>query len=285
MSKNHKVEYLLQRALKESCAFGSSRHAAKQNGTDYEHIYSHKTYQTYSQTVVKPFGKWAHEHNIHRDINACRDAVPQYLNELKERGLSNYSLSTHSAGLHKAFHLIGIEIGGNSIKRSRSEISRSRGDYSHRFNADKHFELANFVHSTGLRRREIETLTRDALHTDERGREYLHIVGKGGKARDVYPFGSHAADALERVRRSPADEYVWGHQPSYVPLHRMRAEAAAILYHELERPLDSLNREDKYYCQRDRAGDVYDRKALLEVSKTLGHERLDVVVNHYAYLF
>lgn len=285
MSKNQKIGVVLQRALRDGCAFGSSRHTAKQDGTADDHIYSTKTYKTYSETAVRPFGEWAQAHGIHRDAQACADAVPAYLEELRERGLSAASVSTHKAGLCKAFHLAGYDIETETISRPREDITRSRGDYSERFNSDRHADLVNFVHSTGLRRRELETLTRDALRVDDEGEQYLHIKGKGGKERDVYPFGDHAEEAIEKVANTPAGEKVWGTQPSYVPMHRMRAEAAAILYHQHARPLDELERAEKYFCQRDKAGEVYDRAALMVVSHTLGHNRLDVVVSHYSYLF
>ena len=285
MSKNQKIGVILQRALRDSCAKGSSRHSAKHDGTAADHIYSDKTYKTYSETAVRPFGEWAQERGIHRDIDACKDAVPAYLEELRERGLSNHSISTHRAGLCKAFHLAGHDLDPITISRPRDEISRSRGEYSERFNADKHAELVNFVHSTGLRRCELETLTKDALRVDEEGNHYLHIYGKGGKERDVYPFGDHADAVIAKVSNTPAGDNVWGKQPSYVPMHRMRAEAAAILYHQHERPLEELSRKDKYYCQRDMAGKVFDRAALMVVSNALGHNRLDVVVSHYSYLF
>lgn len=36
-----------------------------------------------------------------------------------------------------------------------------------------------------------------------------------------------------------------------------------------------------FFCRRDRAGEIYDRKALFEASKALGHNRESVIVGHY----
>ena len=39
-----------------------------------------------------------------------------------------------------------------------------------------------------------------------------------------------------------------------------------------------------YYCRTDRKGVAYDRRALFEVSKALGHNRETVVADHYLYM-
>lgn len=36
-----------------------------------------------------------------------------------------------------------------------------------------------------------------------------------------------------------------------------------------------------FFCRRDRAGEIYDRRALFEASKALGHNRENVIVGHY----
>ncbi len=38
-----------------------------------------------------------------------------------------------------------------------------------------------------------------------------------------------------------------------------------------------------YYCRNDRKGTVYDRKALFEASRALGHNRFDIVPSNYLY--
>ena len=39
-----------------------------------------------------------------------------------------------------------------------------------------------------------------------------------------------------------------------------------------------------YYCRNDRKGTVYDRKALFEASKALGHNRFDIIPSNYLYV-
>ncbi len=43
----------------------------------------------------------------------------------------------------------------------------------------------------------------------------------------------------------------------------------------------SMSVRDTYRCRNERYGYVYDKGVLIEVSRDLGHNRCDVVVNHY----
>jgi hypothetical protein len=42
-----------------------------------------------------------------------------------------------------------------------------------------------------------------------------------------------------------------------------------------------LFEKELYRCRKDKYGIVYDRKAMLIVSKALGHERIDVIAQSY----
>jgi hypothetical protein len=49
----------------------------------------------------------------------------------------------------------------------------------------------------------------------------------------------------------------------------------------------NLNRmeydEEKYICRKDKAGIVYDRRAMKIVSKQLGHNRISVIASDYLH--
>ena len=76
-------------------------------------------------------------------------------------------------------------------------------------------------------------------------------------------------------------EYIFKEIPQNLDIHSYRASYACELYKSLERPLDSLIREQKYYCKGDMKGNVYDKKAMLKVSKMLGHNRINVIASNY----
>lgn len=49
------------------------------------------------------------------------------------------------------------------------------------------------------------------------------------------------------------------------------------------RPIESLERAEKYICRKDKAGIVYDRRAMKIVSKQLGHNRISVIASDYLH--
>ena len=47
-------------------------------------------------------------------------------------------------------------------------------------------------------------------------------------------------------------------------------------------PFEEIPRRERYICRRDKVGVIYDKTAMAEVSKMLGHNRIDVIA--YSYL-
>ncbi|MBQ0092262.1 MAG: hypothetical protein KBS45_02905, partial [Clostridiales bacterium] len=64
--------------------------------------------------------------------------------------------------------------------------------------------------------------------------------------------------------------------------HSYRALYAARFYKQIARPVKEIPREDRYYCRKDLKGLVLDKAAMLEISHSLGHNRIDVIAEHYA---
>ncbi len=76
---------------------------------------------------------------------------------------------------------------------------------------------------------------------------------------------------------------VFSHIHSKADIHGYRAVYASKLYKRYARPIESLERAEKYICRKDKAGIVYDRRAMKIVSKQLGHERISVIANSYLH--
>ncbi len=76
-------------------------------------------------------------------------------------------------------------------------------------------------------------------------------------------------------------EKVFEKIPNSADIHGYRAEFATTLYKKLEKDINTLPKEKKYYCRKDLKGIVYDKDAMLEVSRALGHNRIDVIAGHY----
>ena len=74
---------------------------------------------------------------------------------------------------------------------------------------------------------------------------------------------------------------VFAHIPVAADIHGYRREYATAYYKAIARPVDTLKPQEKYICRKDKRGIVYDRRAMLAVSRSLGHNRIDVIAGHY----
>lgn len=86
---------------------------------------------------------------------------------------------------------------------------------------------------------------------------------------------------IEKMKNTPEKELVWGKVNSHAPIHSFRSEYATNLYKSLARNTKDIPYKERYACRKDMAGKVYDKKAMAEVSKRLGHTRLSVIASHY----
>lgn len=71
--------------------------------------------------------------------------------------------------------------------------------------------------------------------------------------------------------------------PNAYDNHHYRAAYAKRLYGCIARPIDEIPRKDRYIMRKDRAGEVFDRKAMRIVSRNMGHSREDVIAQSYLY--
>lgn len=121
----------------------------------------------------------------------------------------------------------------------------------------------------------------------------LHRRDKGGKNRLSPIIGPGAAAVVERMQTTPPNERVWLHVPSGMDVHGYRADYATALYKVHARriediPKDRINKgtgrlysSEVYNCRKDEKGKHLDKRAMLLVSKALGHNRLDICSNFY----
>ena len=69
--------------------------------------------------------------------------------------------------------------------------------------------------------------------------------------------------------------------PNGMDVHGYRREYANIYYKIVTRNVKEIPKEETYICRKDKYGMVYDRKAMLTVSRSLGHNRIDVIAQSY----
>lgn len=280
----NKLEKELLNVLESKKAFGESRHLAKQNRTDQEKIFSYNTMNQYKR-IATDFANFVNEKNPKaRHKNQAKKYVNDYLESLQEKNYSAWTIQNYNAGLTKIFgeNLCSIEL----KKRNRETIRRSRDSentkYYKHFSETLNSELINFCKKTGLRRSELEKLRANQLHQDQNGNYYLEIKGKGGKIRHAYILENDSA-VIERIRSKQPNELVWKKVHDACPVHTYRADYALSYYLKIRRDESELDKKEKYHCRKDMLGLTLDKKAMLEVSKTLGHNRIDVIAEHYLY--
>ena len=308
MGKTKSMHYQAATVLGSATCFGRSKHADKRSGNNYHPhgIYSVKTLDNYV-TMVSRYGKWCKETYGEKDLKACARYAAAYLDHLKELGRSACTIHTYKFAIQKFYDILhhGFKLEYETEKRTRARITKNRSSIEEvkDFDEKKHKFALDFGMATGLRRACLENLRYSDIHYDAATDTYsVHVFnGKGGKKREVrqiprtynamfaslYAF-SFSDDNI--FYKSGKKEKIIGEKgkdinhilPDRFPEHRCRRIYANTLYRELARdPADIKDPHEKYYCRKDLKGVIYDRVAMLEVSKNLGHERVSVIATNY----
>lgn len=296
-----------------SIGMGESRHAEKirmeetHDSRSSSYIHSIQTLKTYKDCVDR-FADWCRDQKI-ETMKEAKENVGEFVKAMAEKEYSPYSIATNTAALCKIFNMKMNEVtdkSGNLVerpKRTRMGITRSRlaTERDRHVSKTHNAELIQFCKATGVRRHEIDASAdyvkaMRGTYTDENGEKhqtvhiekgkwYVHIVGKGGKSREAEIIGDEKTiQAVVTRIREAGENLVWPTVHTKLDIHSLRAEYAANLYRKYARPAQSLSQGEKYCCRADLKGKVLDRQAMLKVSQMLGHNRISVFADHYAHL-
>jgi len=285
MSKNKSMAYQVKGALSKQLRIRESRHRAKQEeGRNTAGIFSWSTYNNYVKHCTA-FAEWARKEYGCRTIEQARQYVPEYLRIRMEKGLSAWTVKLDASAIAKLYQCRTTEFGIITPERKRADIKRSRGAADSHFSEDNNRDVVLFGRGTGVRRHEMAALRKRDVYWEE-GTLYIHVEqGKGGKRRNapVRPeYTEHVWRMAERADKP--DDYIFSKRemPNRLPEHRYRAEYAKEMYLKVARPVEELAKGERYVCRKDKKGTVYDRDAMLMVSRYMGHNRVDVIA--YSYL-
>ena len=265
-------------------------------------IYSYSTFDNCKQ-VSLDFARWCQAHkglSKYAHIGRYEPYVIEYLQHRKDSGKAKATINRDRSMLGRLF---GKQINFDTGKRDLSKITRSRGPK----NMDKHFseknnaDLINICKATGGRRDDMRK-----LHTynfrEINGRLYVDFLkSKGGRScvSPVLPgmekaVLDHNAKVLSEGRTNLFERI-----HSKADIHSYRREYAQNLYKIVSKdrtlldelldvyPPRSANKYEKniqsntYTARCSKNRKTYCRDALYLVSQALGHNRLEVVVNHY----
>lgn len=274
----------LQAMLK--AGMGSKRSKDKAEADTKNKIYSKATFETYKQQF-RHFADWLEKaHPEAFTLEDARGFVDEYLRHLIELERSAYSISTAKAAIAK---IMGVEATQfiATPPRLRADIKRSRGvaERDKHISDKKEEELARFTSATGLRRKEMTMIRAEDLFF-ENGQAYLNIDKgtKGGKSRVAKIVGKTEEETKDIVKWIQSKEgRLFNKLSSNYDNHYYRATYANRLYNELKRDIDDIPAQERYVMRKERAGEVYDKQAMLHVSKALGHNRISVIAQSYLY--
>lgn len=245
-------------------------------------IHSYQTRSTYQATVMR-FLHWCRDiHHLRRldQVDARADELASaYLVQRISEQKSAWTLQTDRSALRCFFRARDLASKVALPLRRRENIVRSRRPGVR----NPHFQVANwqpvlqFLQATGLRREEVRDLrVCDVSPVLPDGSLRVTVVrGKGGKRRVVPVFPGREQAVLTVIEQRRPDEPVFARIPTGLVIQGLRRQFARELYeyyvgHSLPLPGNAPLR----------LHDV-DREAALRVSRALGHNRVDVVVNNY----
>lgn len=276
--------------LQEKICFGESKHQAKKEGRSTDGIYSFKTYQTYKENGQR-FAKWAKSERGATDLEDAKQYIADYLTLKEQEGCSAYTIKTYAASISKVYGISINDIDYTFKERKRADIKRSRYEAvdDSRRKGERNVRLV--AQHTGLRRHELEALRGSQIDFRD-GKAYLvDVKGKGGKKRDL-PILNNNQEVINIIQRAGNDK-VFDKATIYRErdIHGYRREYAQTLYRQLAEPISEIKGQrvmEKgkevsrvYYCRNDAKGLAFDRKAMAEVSKALGHNRTEVIAINY----
>lgn len=252
-------------------------------------LYSDGTFKTYLKQTDN-FIDYVFSTGIDvKHIENCLPFVRPYYDQMVEKGLSAWTIHVRVFALAAMFQCNVEDFGVELPKRQRKNIKRTRNQTStsERFTGERYENIKTFVTATGARREGMRKLKKTDLLVKPGGDVLIHLDEKGGKERSALVLPEYAEFVKATFEHSPGygphGEYLFlkGYVPRSMAVHCYRALYAQKLYTLFERR--GYDTGEPYHCRKDMKGEAYDKGLLLQVSRNMGHNREDVIVEHYFY--
>lgn len=295
--------------LDELDRIGESRHDAKMElikengslpfGETVEGIYSISTKDNYRK-VANHFTRYCVKEKGEDPRANLQDLIKKYsidyLHEREARGLSPSTLSKDRAALNK-ISVNNRKIDYEVSQRKIENITRSRSNRNtnnKHFNEDNNSDLVALAKGTGGRRSDLASLTPKSFFKRS-GRLFVRFEGsKGGRNRIAVVREEYREKIESRIASTASDLPLFARVHSHADIHSYRREYAQELYKDILRDKSLKSALSGVYPKREEniQSDLYTtqgqdnvftgyRDDIFLVSQSLGHNRLDVAVNHY----
>ena len=273
------------------------------NPTKVDGIYSRATMTTYVNEMPS-FARYCASQGAKRIGEITVEMGEAYLKGLHASGKSDWSIATAAAAINKAMgwslspRKVGLPV------RRKENITRSRVARKHDSrNFTKYEPQITFAKGTGVRRMSVTVVRPCDCVRDTEGMVIgVHVTEKGGRHR-VAPVLNASRDAIttivnNAIAENAEDAPIFTKYDIHIDNHRLRAEYAAALLHQLEgeraagQPLFGGAFAPKDYChlrgkdaKRKEKTSGHDTDLLGAVSGALGHNRIEIMLRHYLYLY
>lgn len=295
--------------LQSMAGYGRSKYEDKKAGISGKYIYSFNSMKTY-QKHINYFLHWCKDSkevrqtlgHTPRSLDECQAFVEPYIRDREAAGLSAYTVKLEKSALSKLYQ---TSFDFQTINTRRADITRSRRENTV---GDAHFseknnkDLINACRCVGFRRSELEAAKAEDLW-EINGIYFMNIRGKGGRIRAAQLYGT--AEEIENAVAYIRNLSGHNHIHSNADIHSYRADYASRVYRAHARDLSQLKgrkidytaltgktakdgshiyKNAIYHCRGDQKGQAMDRTAMIIASQNLGHNREDVVGEHYLKL-
>lgn len=305
MSRKSNLIHQFLKELQKETKFSESKSQAKadnrmkaaKNHEKYEQvkgIYSYKTYKDYAK-AVKTFAAYVtQKHTEVKTMEQAKKYVPEYMESLKERGLSAWTQHMYLYALRSCYRCDVRDFDVTLPERKRADVIRCRDAESNVLRNDERYQdIIKMAIATGARRNELLRLRKEDFReqTDENGNKTGHMeVYKRGKngyekwclVNPKYTTWLKTYLTFKEEVNAGKEKRIYEKRdiPQGLPVHDLRADYAKDLYEYYERNGYADGRI--YRCRGELNGITYDKGILEKVSENLQHHRNNVVVS---YLF
>ena len=303
MSRKSKLQHQFIIELKRETKFGESKHRAKEqareeairNHSNFKQvrgIYSYRCYDDYKKSVGTYVNWVCKNHSEVKNIEQARRYIPEYVDELRDKGLSEWTIHSYAYALRCAFHCEISELGITLGTRSRADVIRNRDAADSALRNDERYEkVITLAKATGARRMELLRLRREDFRerTDCNGNKTgeleVYKRGKGGIERWCLVNPAYNVFVKDFIKNEKTYNFNGEERllrksdlPAKLPIHDCRSDYACALYNYYEERGRASG--EIYSCRKDLKGWHYDKGILEAVSYDLQHSRNSIVVDY-----
>lgn len=303
MSRKSKLQHQFIMELKKETKFGESKHKAKElarNEAAKNHekfkqvkgIFSHRCYDDYKKSIGTYVNWVCKNHSEVKTMEQARRYIPEYVDELRERGLSEWTIHSYVYSLRSSYHCEVADLGVELKQRSRADVIRNRDAEDSALRNDERYEkVVTLAKATGARRMELLRLCKEDFRerTDKEGKPTGELEvfkrGKNGIERWCLVDPQYNDFIRELIATAPTYNFNGEDRllrksdlPARLPIHDCRSDYAVNLYNYFEER--GLASGEIYSCRKDLKGWHYDKGLLELVSTNLQHSRDSVVIDY-----